>query len=302
MTVRSSWLRLAALVGATAIWGWTFVVVKDAVSVYPVAGFLAYRFILATALTLPFLPRANWRSIGAGLPIGLVVGGAFLVQTAGLRITLASDTGLITGLSVVFVPLLEWLAFRRRIGRVTLLALLSAIAGLTLLVGGLPRQLALGDLLVGISAIGFAVQIILLSRRSPHHDTLSLTIGLMAGAALIFLIAALTPGAGGLAWPPAGVWPAILITAVLATVLGFSAQSWAQRELPATPAAIILLMEPAWAAFFGVILQGNPFPPARMIGAVLLVVTPVVLALAATGRARRILIKASSRERETAAV
>jgi len=280
MDRRGLFIRLLALVGITAIWGGTFVMVKDAVAVYPVAAFFAYRFALATLVFLPFVRRTDWPGIRAGLPIGLVMGLAFIVQTIGLRLTLASDTGLITGLSVVFVPLIEWIVLRIRVPKVTLLGLLIAVLGLWLLVGGLPRQLAIGDLLVGVSAIGFAIQIILLSARAPQQGTRSLTMGLMLGATAVFAVAAMTPVGGGLAIPPQSVWPAILFTAVFATALGFLIQAWAQERLPATPAAVVLLTEPAWAVLFGVALQGNPFPPVRMLGAALLFLTPIAVTLA----------------------
>src|SRR2546421_12651276 len=110
-------IRLLALIAITAIWGGTFVMVKDAVAAYPVAAFFASRFMLAGLFFLPFARRADWPGIRAGLPIGLVMGLAFIIQTMGLRLTLASDTGLITGLSVVFVPLIAWLALRIRVSR-----------------------------------------------------------------------------------------------------------------------------------------------------------------------------------------
>jgi drug/metabolite transporter (DMT)-like permease len=299
MTTRTTFIRLGALIAITAVWGWTFVMVKEAVSVFPVTGFLAYRFVLATVILLPWMRRMDWKGIRSGVPIGLVMGGAFILQTIGLRLTLASDTGLITGLFVIFVPLIEWLALRVRIRAVTFAGLGLAVIGLILLVGGLPRQLALGDLLVAVSAIGFAIQIILLSRRSPSHDTLSLTVGQTAGAAAIFVVAALMPIGGGLALPPSSVWPAILITATLATALGFFVQAWAQRDLAATPAAVVLLTEPAWATFFGVVLSGNPFPLLRIMGAALLFLTPLLITFARPGR--RILIYVAKRQRARAA-
>ena len=283
-------LRLGALIAITAVWGGTFVMVKDAVAGYPIAAFFAFRFLLATVIFLPLVGRVDWRSVRAGFPIGLAMGLAFIVQTIGLRITLASDTGLITGLAVVFVPLIEWLVWRTRVARRMAAAIGLAIVGLVLLVGGLPRQLALGDVIVGVSAIGFAVQVILLSRRSPSNDTMSLTIGLMIGAMAVFVVAALTPAGGGLPLPPMRVWPALIVTATLASSLGFFVQSWAQQKLAATPAAIVLLTEPAWAVFFGVLFSGNPFPPLRIAGAALLFLTPLLLTLAGTRQGQRILI------------
>jgi len=281
MSSRSSLIRLLAILGITAIWGWTFVVVKDAVAAFPVAAFLAYRFALAVALWTPFLRHLRWRSVLAGSWIGFFMGLAFVVQTLGLHLTLASDAGLITGLFVVLVPAIEWLVYRVRLPRVTLAAVGLALLGLILLVGALPRQLAIGDLLVAMSALGFAVQIILVARFSHHHDSISLTVGQTVSALAIFVLAAMLPMGGGFPIPSPQVLVAIAITASLATALGLFVQVWAQRQLAATTSAIVLLTEPAWATFFGVLLSGNPFPPIRIAGAALLFATPVFVTLAA---------------------
>lgn len=286
MTSRASLTRLIAILAITAIWGWTFVVVKDAVAAFPVAAFLAYRFALAVALWVPFLRQLRWRSVLAGSWIGVFMGLAFIVQTVGLHVTLASDAGLITGLFVVIVPAIEWLVYKVRVPRTTLVGVGLALLGLILLVGALPRQLALGDLLVALSAFGFAVQIILVARFSHHHDSVSLTVGQTVSALAIFIIAALTPMGGGFPMPSPSVLVAIAITASLATALGLFVQVWAQRQLAATTSAIVLLTEPAWAVFFGVWLSGNPFPPIRIAGAALLFATPVFVTVAAL-RARR---------------
>jgi drug/metabolite transporter (DMT)-like permease len=289
VTTRGSLVKLIAILLITAIWGWTFVVVKDAVAAFPVAAFLAYRFLLAVLLWVPFVRRLRWDSVLAGGWIGLFMGSAFIVQTVGLHFTLASDAGLITGLFVVLVPAIEWLVFRVRVGRVTLVGVGLAVVGLALLIGALPRQLALGDLLVALSAFGFAVQIILVARFSHHHDAVSLTVGQTVSALLIFAVAAVTPIGGGFPIPSPSVLIAIAITASLATALGLFVQVWAQRQLAATTSAIVLLTEPAWATFFGVWLSGNPFPPIRIAGAALLFATPLFVTLAAVrkGRATR---------------
>jgi drug/metabolite transporter (DMT)-like permease len=288
MTNRGSLLRLLAILGITAIWGWTFVVVKDAVAAFPVAAFLAYRFALAVALWAPFMRHLRWRSVLAGSWIGVFMGLGFVVQTLGLHLTLASDAGLITGLFVVLVPAIEWLLYRVRIPRMTLAGVGLALLGLILLVGALPRQLAIGDLLVALSAFGFAVQIILVARFSHHHDSVSLTVGQTVSALAIFVICALLPMGGGFPMPSPSVLVAIAITASLATALGLFVQVWAQRQLAATTSAIVLLTEPAWATFFGVWLSGNPFPPIRIAGAALLFATPVFITLAALRPRRRL--------------
>src|SRR5713226_8668678 len=154
------------LVGVTAIWGWTFVVVKDAIGRYPVFSFLGVRFALA-ALVLWLIVaalRLRIRRAGIGLAIGLVLALSYLFQTLGLRGTSVANTGLITGLFVVLTPILDRLIFGVATGRVTWLAATTAFAGTALLTGGAPTGLHQGDLLVLRGGVGLAVHSSLLGR------------------------------------------------------------------------------------------------------------------------------------------
>jgi drug/metabolite transporter (DMT)-like permease len=281
LTARHLAPRLLAILFVTAIWGWTFVVVKDAVAVFPVATFLAYRFLLAALIFLPFFRRINLQALRSGLLLGIFLGSSYLLQTIGLHFSLAADTGLITGLFVVFTPLLEWLIFRVRVGKHLAIGVGLALAGLILLVGALPSTLAFGDLLVAFGAVGFALHIVVTSHFAPRHDPISLMLGQTLSAGLLLTLAAATPFGGGFHMPSQQVWIAILITATLATALAFFVQTWVQRTVPATPTGIVLLTEPAWATLFGVWLSGNPFPPVRILGALLLFSTPVYVTLTA---------------------
>ena len=103
---------LAALVAVTAIWGYTFVPVQEAIAVYPLFAFLAVRFAISTATLAPFalgplrtLPRAGW---AAGLGAGTLLAAAYGLQTAGLELTTVTSTGFITGLYVVFTRSSPW--------------------------------------------------------------------------------------------------------------------------------------------------------------------------------------------------
>ena len=107
---------LVALVAVTAVWGYTFVPVQEAVAVYPLFAFLAVRFAISTVTLAPFalaplrhLPGAGW---AAGLGAGTLLATAYGLQTAGLELTTVSSTGFITGLYVVLTPLIALVAFR----------------------------------------------------------------------------------------------------------------------------------------------------------------------------------------------
>jgi drug/metabolite transporter (DMT)-like permease len=279
--------RVLALVAVTAIWGWTFVVVKDAIAIFPVASFLAYRFALAAGAMAIALRRPDPRSVQVGALIGLVLAAGYLAQTVGLTLTRASDAGIVTGLFIVFTPLVDRLVFGTRIGRPATFGVAIAIPGLAFLIGGVPVEVALGDLIVMAGALAFAIHIVLLSRFSVRHDAGSLTFGQIGVAALLFAALALTPVGGGFPAPPADVLAAIVITGVLATSVAFFVQTWAQRHLAATPAAVILATEPAWAMLFGMALAGDPFPPLRALGATLLLAAPLVATVLPAAAARR---------------
>ena len=249
----------------TAVWGWTFVLVKDAITLYPTLPFLAIRFTLAAvvmALVVHRLP--DRRTLTLGAVIGAALAAGYLLQTVGLQYTSPGNAGLITGLFVVFTPLLERLTGRAISGR-TYLALALALAGTALLTGGGSARIGLGELLVVGCALAFALHIVLLSHWSPELPTAGLAMVQMVTAAALFT-------AGGLSSvrPPSGeVWFAVAVTGVLASALGFFIQTWAQVHLTASRTALILATEPAWALAFSVVLAGQRLRPVQAIGAVL---------------------------------
>jgi drug/metabolite transporter (DMT)-like permease len=125
---------LIVLVAVTAVWGVTFVQVKDAVALYPLFAFLAVRFAIASCALAPVGLR-RLRSLGraglaAGAFAGALLGAGYVLQTAGLERTSVSSTGFITGMYVVLTPLLALVLFRVRAARAAWVGVLLATAGL----------------------------------------------------------------------------------------------------------------------------------------------------------------------------
>lgn len=260
-----------ALIGVTAVWGWTFVVVRDAVGAYPVLPFLAVRFAIAAAILAPAGLRGG-SGFKAGLLPGVVLAAGYLAQTAGLTRTTASKAGLLTGLFVVLTPLFAFAVWRARPRLLTLAAVLAAVAGTALLVipgsSGHGSQEAVGDALEILTAACFAVHILLLSRIAPGKDALRMALAQMSIAAMIF-----TGGAsltGGFPRPSASVWLALGITGVLASAIAFWLQTAVQQRVSATRTAVILAAEPAFATFFGLVLAGDHFGLAQAAGAAII--------------------------------
>jgi drug/metabolite transporter (DMT)-like permease len=250
---------LLALVLVTAVWGVTFVQVKDAVALYPLFAFLAVRFWIATlTLAVPGLPRV--RSLGrpgfvGGAFLGLLLAAGYTLQTAGLERTTVSSTGFITGMYVVLTPLIALVLVRSRIGLSVWGGVALSTIGLAMLSGIHAGSLG-GDLLVLAAAAVYSLQIVLMERYAPLYDAVAFTFVemLAAGVSLGVVAAAL----GDLHLPHGWtVWGALLVTGVFASALAFLVQTWAQRRTSATRTALAFTMEPVWTAFFGFTLAGD---------------------------------------------
>jgi drug/metabolite transporter (DMT)-like permease len=284
----------ASLLGVTALWGVTFVMVKDAVTAFPVFAFTALRFVFAALVLLPFvllrrrapqdqaapalrLPAALSPShlIAASLLIGVALFAGYVFQTAGLHLTTPAKAGFITGLSVVIVPVVS--AVRPPRGqapeRGAWLGVALAIAGLALLCLQNGFAVAPGDLLVFGCALAFAAHILLTGRFAPHFDPVLLTFGqvvvvmLLSGAAALLFDAR---SSGGLASLTAGLNGQVLFaaafTGLFATSLAFGVQTVAQRFTSPTHTALIFAAEPVFAALFSFLLIGEVLGPRQLLG------------------------------------
>lgn len=248
--------------------------VKDAVAQYPPLPFLALRFALALLLMAVAVRRLpDRRLMLVGVSVGLALAAGYVFQTLGLQRTSPGNAGLITGLFVVFTPLLERL-FGRHVPPRTLLALVISLLGIVLLTGG-PQGFNFGDLLVLGCAIAFALHITLLGRWAPDLPPAPLAMVQMGTAALLFTGATFIPGAGGLSRPPAAILPAIAVTGAVASALGFFIQTWAQTQLTASRTALILASEPAWALLAAIVLAGQRLGALQAFGAALVLVAVV---------------------------
>jgi len=259
-------LLAGLLVAVTAVWGWTFVVVKDATAAYGLVGFLALRFAIAAAALAPLcLRRVTRRTLLVGGGIGAAMAAGYLLQTWGLQRTTATNCGLITGLFVVFTPMSAWALFRVRMDWTLLLSVAVSLAGMVLLTGQAPGEFRRGDFLTLGCAAAYGVHIALLSRYAREHDARVLALAQMLAAAVLF--AAVWPLVEPIARPSAEVWGALLVTGVVASALAFYVQTLVQQRLSAVSTAIILTMEPVFAALFGYWLAGDRLTAVQLAGA-----------------------------------
>jgi drug/metabolite transporter (DMT)-like permease len=209
-----------------------------------------------------------------GALLGLLYGSAQILQTAGLAHTAASVSGFVTGLYVVVTPLLTALILRRRIPRLTWLAAVLATVGLGVLaLHGF--TLGYGELLTLVSAVIYAGHIVALGRFSTPETTLNLSLVQLIVITLVSAIAALWPTAGtggGIQLPNnAGDWLIVLYLALVASALTMVLQTWAPAHIEPSRAAVIMAMEPVWAAAFAVALGGETITLRMIIGGLAIV-------------------------------
>ncbi len=276
-----------SLMFCSLIWGVTFVVVKNGLDHASPFVFLAVRFTIAAALMAVFRPRVLARiereEVFAGMRLAFFMFAGYCFQTAGLQYTTATNSGFVTGSSVVFVPLLLGVFWGRSLTRWIYVGAFAALIGLyflTVPAEGL-RYLNRGDVFTLVAAGFYAVHIILVGEYSQEHSVSALSLIQVAGCALIAW--PLTGFAGAIHWQPvrfAWGWPlfvSILICAVFATAVAFTVQLWAQQYTSPGHAAILFALEPVFAVITSYLLLHERLSPRAWKGAAL-VVAGIVLA------------------------
>lgn len=272
-----------ALLAVAAMWGISFVWMKDILDQQDVYSFLLSRFVVAALVMVVVNPkmiaRLNREIITKGSVIGAVLGLGYIFQTLGLDRTTPAITGFITGLYVVLTPLIAAFLLREKLTAQAWFYIALATLGLAVLsVSG--WSIGTGEFFVLISAILFAAHILLLSRWSKKFDAYALTFVQLSTCALVSLVP--TTINGFTSPPDSQVWGVILFTAVFATFFAFVIQTWAQARISATKVAVILTMEVVFAALFSVMLGAEPLTLRIVIGgsmvliAMLMIVQPKV--------------------------
>ncbi|MCZ7528201.1 MAG: DMT family transporter [Acidimicrobiia bacterium] len=267
----------AALVGAAFLYGSTFVAVQDGVEDLTPAAFLALRFGLAAGVLAPLALRRGRRPLlraawwPAGVLAGVALFGGYVLQTVGLQYTTTSSSAFVTGLYVVFTPLVALVALRRSPAPAVLAAVPLAVLGLLLLTGG-GGGLGRGDAITLGGAVCFAIWLVVQDAHSRRLDPV----------AFVTVQVAIVAAGSAVAMLPAGVGRvtgrsllAVAFTGALATSVAFLLQLAGQRRVGPTRAALLLLLEAVFAGLLGYGV-GERLGPAGLVGAGLILVSILV--------------------------
>lgn len=268
-----------ALVAAAICFGTTFVIVQDAVEVAGPVPFIAVRFLLAALVLWPIARRRppTAGELRSGLLGGTALVTGYLLQTIGLQYTGSATSAFITYMLVVFVPVLGFVALRRRVHPVTIVGIAVAVVGLVLLTNpsgaAAGNGFGRGELLTLGCAVAFAAHVVILGETSRQHDPIRLATIQVTVVGVVCVV----PGfwLGGYRMPSSAL-VAAASTALLATALALVLQVTGQRTVPPARAALLLLIEPVSAAGLAA-TRGDGLAAGQGLGA-LLILAAVLLA------------------------
>lgn len=264
------------------VWGATFVIVQKVIEAIPPLTFNSIRFFLAgLAMLLIYKiyvknkPPFSWGSLFSGIVLGFCLFVGYSFQTIGLLYTTPAKAGFITGLSVVMVPLIGFLLFKRRPSRIAIIGSILAAAGLYLLTVTNTSPFSFGDFLVLICAFGFAFHIVFTDRFAKKSNIYFIT------TVQIFTVSFLC-GVGAISfekWQNAFHYSGISkmdivlafgLTAFIGTAAAFLIQTISQQYTSPTRVGIILTMEPVFAAITSYLWIGERLPLSGLLGCMMI--------------------------------
>ncbi|CAC12612.1 conserved hypothetical membrane protein [Thermoplasma acidophilum] len=274
---RKDAIYLALLIFVTFIWGVTFPMIKDVFAYLSPVSFLAVRFAVASLIFLPFVYRkliqTNRNTIKYGVVAGIFLFIAYYLQTVGLKYTEPALSGTITGIYVVFVPIISYLYLKRRVMRIEVYSSVFAFLGLVLMSYSGLHNLAIesGDILTFIAAIFYAMQLVYISKYASNVDPL-----------VFSFLQIVVVGVLSLAFMPTDMYPivfsyyalfVIVFTAIFATFLATYVYVSALSRMNVTKVGVILIGEPIFADITSIFLFNEPVGPIEILGICIMIVS-----------------------------
>jgi drug/metabolite transporter (DMT)-like permease len=258
----------------TVVWGISFLLTKNSLDFLETYNFLAVRFILAFLVAffifIKKFKNMDKKTLIYGILVGSVLYINYAFQTVGLNYTTVSKSAFITGINVVLVPIFSTLIIKKIPEKKVIFSTIMAFIGLGLLtIKGEISEINIGDVYTLISAVGFAMYIILIGKYTKEVESIvfaSIQIGVVGVLSLITSIIVETP----VLPTEFEAWANIIFLSVLCTTGAFVVQNVAQRYTSPSHTALIFTGEPVFAAFFGYIILGEMLSFRGTVGAILI--------------------------------
>lgn len=270
-----------------AIWGFSFVVVKDSLKLIGPVWMLSYRFSIAAvfmaAIYFKKLHSLTRTTILQGCLLGVFLFTAYLLQTIGCKHTTAGKNAFFTTIYVFLVPLFSALMMKTKLRIKTLFCALLSLGGIALLSlgGDAANQEAafnFGDVLTLLCSVFFALHIAYGAKSTQASDPLTLSV-------LQFLVAAIlgTFTAPLFDGPPSAsqlldkkVVISMIYLGVFSTMVGFALQNVGLKYLPSNFASLLLSTESLFGAIFGVVLLHEAMTVCTVAGGLLMTASLVL--------------------------
>lgn len=248
-----------ALALAATLYGSTFILVQDSLDHVSPSGFNVLRFGVAAIVLVPLVARRDWRGpdvrptdslwtlVSAGVALGLIGLVAYQTQNVGLNHTTTSNSSFITGLFVVFTPVIAAFRYRRPPRAVVVGAVGCALLGLFLLTGA-SLDMSFGDAITVVTAFSWSVWLIVTNEVTRRFDTFGL---ILVQAVVIAVGSTVLAAFEGFGDVTAIVVVAVLVTGIGCSAIAFSLSAWAQRVIDPERAGVLSLLEPVVAGVIG---------------------------------------------------
>jgi drug/metabolite transporter (DMT)-like permease len=267
-----------ALVGAAFLFGTTFLVMQDAVEDVEPIPFITVRFAIGALVLVPLVARPrgpipNRRLlVRDGVVAGAALAAGYVFQTTGLQYTTSSVSAFLTYLLVVFVPLLSAIVLRKPPRVATAAGVALAVLGLYLLTEGAGIGFGRGEIFSVLCALAFAVHILVLADMVQRHDVVTLNAAQFGFVAIALFVPGLVLGGYGFS---GAAWAAAIYTGIVVNAVAFGLQLWGQRRVSPSRTALVLMLEPVFAAVLGYV-DGERIGVAGAFGAGLILAGIVV--------------------------
>jgi drug/metabolite transporter (DMT)-like permease len=281
MTIKTDGMLLLV----AAVWGTSYGLTKETVTLYPVIGFLAIRFVLTVALlSAPLIVELHKRPIGllrAGFPTGLILACIFIAETFGLANTSATNAAVLISLFVVMTPFVEWVLLRRTPPHRIWLIVLLSVSGVFALSDGVDWHFGLGDSLIIGAALLRALMVTVTAKLSQRYNgtTAALTALQCLVVAIVCLILAITVvDRQSLVLPEdSRFWLNTLYLVLACTMLAFFIQNYAAQRVSPSRVSVLMGSEPLFGVMFAVYWLSEAVTFSGVIGMVLIVAASLMM-------------------------
>lgn len=256
----------------TICWGSSYIFMKMGLNSIEEYNLIALRFgiafIVSAILFFKHLCRADLTTVKFGALLGFILFGVFASILFGLKTTSTANAGFLVSLTVIFVPILYIMIFKKRLEFRLILGVCLAITGIGLLTLNSHLTVQPGDFLCTLAALLYALHILITSLVANKTDSLNLGIlqlGFAGGYGLLFSFIFETPS-----FPHStDGWIAVLALSIVCSAFGFVLQPVAQKYTTPARTGLIFALEPVFAALFGFWFAHEILPIKGFIGAFL---------------------------------